>query len=751
MKREVNSTVTHRIELFDSLRCYNKFDKDFVRDMAAKTRLLNLMPNENLFSQGNTPGALYMLIEGCLQMVVESRNNRKNVVQEITIPGEVVGLIELLAGGKRNATVFAVKKTIAAVLDRQDFEELLDKYPGMQKQFLDIFFQRQKRTYLAAVLPDYFKVMDEDTFDYMESLFEWVHIKRGQTLFRKGDVGDSLYILINGLLHLVDRGKENGQPEHLINIVYSGQTVGEMSLLSDEIRTNSAYAVRDCDLVKLSRAVFENISEKYPEVMVAISRILVDRLRQVSAGMIRGKKSMTIVVLPIAPTGKTYEFCGNLADAFSTYGPTSLFTAKRVDHLLGKRGMAGITGNDPRDTDLRAWLANMEASHAFVIYMAEYAASPWTKRCLSRADHVILLADANASPTPGKIEQELLADHNPITEPNKILILTHPDDTLLPTGTAKWLETRDIQHHYHVRISNKKDFLRIARILSHRAVGLALGGGAAKGIAHIGVIRALREAGIPIDMVAGASMGAIIGALYAMGNDYHSMLEMCQKLFVDTNPFTDYTLPIISMMRGRKLERMGKLAYGNNDIEDLWLNFICVSSNLTTSRLKIHHRGLLRDAVRTSSAIPGVVAPVFHQGEVYVDGGVINSLPGDIIGQQAGRVIVVEVIPNLDLSVKTDQVPSPWKILWSKLLPFKKSIKVPNILEIMFSTVMTGSFMAAKSVKSNAALCLTPPLKEIGFLDFKKMNKTAEIGYNYTKQLLEQIDNEDLLTTLQGR
>jgi predicted acylesterase/phospholipase RssA len=313
------------------------------------------------------------------------------------------------------------------------------------------------------------------------------------------------------------------------------------------------------------------------------------------------------------------------------------------------------------------------------------------------------------------------------------------------------LDVRDIQEHYHVKLANKKDFLRLARILSNRSVGLALGGGAAKGIAHIGVIRALEEAGIPIDMVAGASMGSVIGAYYAMGNDYHSMLELCEKLFVDINPFTDYTLPIISLVKGKKLERMGKLAYGDCNIEDLWLNFFCVSTNLTTSSLKIHHRGLLRDAVRTSSAIPGVVAPVFHQGEVYVDGGVINSLPGDIIGQQAGRVIVVEVIPNLDLSVKTDQVPSLWKILWSKLLPFKKSIKVPNILEIMFSTVMTGSFMAAKSVKSNAALCLTPPLKEIGFLDFKKMKKAAEIGYNYTKQLLEQIDNEALLTTLQGR
>ena len=751
MKQEANGSVTQRIKLFDSLRGYNKFDKDFVRDMAAKTRLVNLKPNETLFSQGDTPGALYMLIEGCLQMVVESRNNRKSVVQEIRIPGEVVGLIELLAGGKRNATVVAVKKTTAAVLDRRDFEELLDQYPGMQKQFLDIFFQRQKRTYLAAVLPDYFKVMDTDTFDYMESLFEWVHIKRGQMLFKKGDVGDSLYILINGLLHLVDGGDENGPPERLINIVYSGQTVGEMSLLSDEIRTNSAYAVRDCDLVKLSRTAFENISEKYPEVMVAISRILVDRLRQVSTGIIQGKKSMTIVVLPITPAARAYEFCDNLADAFSTYGPTSMYTAKRVDQLLGKRGMADITDNDPRDTDLRAWLAHVEASHAFVIYMAEYAASPWTKRSLSRADHVILLADANASPTPGKIEQELLASHNPITEPNKILILIHPDETLLPAGTGKWLGTRDVQHHYHVRISNKKDFLRIARILSHRAVGLALGGGAAKGIAHIGVIRALQEAGIPIDIVAGASMGAIIGSLYAMGNDYQGMLEICKKLFIDINPFTEITLPIISMMRGKKLERMGKAAYGDSNIEDLWLNFFCVSTNLTTSRLKVHHRGLLRDAVRTSSTVPGVVSPVFKDGELYVDGGVINNLPGDIISQQCRGLMVVEVVPNLDLSIKANEIPSPWKILWSKLLPFKKSIRVPNILEIMFSTVMTGSFIAAKAVKANADLCIIPPLKEIGFLDFKKMDKAAEIGYNYTKQLLEQIDDEELLTTLQGR
>jgi predicted acylesterase/phospholipase RssA/CRP-like cAMP-binding protein len=749
MKRVVNSTLTQRLKLFESIKCYKEFSQDLFRDLAAKTQLVTMRPGDNVFCQGDNPKGLYIIVKGGLQMVVESRNRRKSVVKEL-IPGDAVGLIALLAGGKHNSTIFAVKETTLAELEQENFEELLDKYPDMQDQLLDIFFHRLRRTHLAVVLPEYFKVMDENTFDYMESLFEWVHLKRGQTLYQKGDVEDSLYILINGLLHMVDPGG-NDQPDRLINVVYSSQTVGEMALLSDEIRTESVYAVRDCDLVKLSRAAFESISEKYPEVMMAISRILVDRLRQVSAGTIQEKNTMTIAILPIAPGTPNYEFADKLADGLVNYGSTSLLTVKKVDKMLNKYGISQITKDDPRDTGLRAWLANMETSHSFVIYMAEYASTSWTKRCLSRADQVILLAPAHASPTPGKIEQELLEKHNPFTEPKKVLILVHPDDTVLPTGTDKWLDVRDIQEHYHVKLANKKDFLRLARILSNRAVGLALGGGAAKGIAHIGVIRALEETGIPIDIVAGASMGAIIGALYAMGNDYYTMMEMCRKLFVDINPFADYTLPIISLVKGRKLERMGKIAYGDSNIEDLWRNFFCVSTNLTTSRLKVHHRGLLRDAVRTSSAVPGVVAPVFKDGEVYVDGGVINNLPGDIISQQCSRLVVVEVVPNLDLSINTNEIPSPWKILWSKLLPFKKPIKIPNILEIIFSTVMTGSFMAAKSVKNRAALCLTPPLQEIGFLDFKKMNKTAEIGYNYTKQLLEQLDDQDLLTALQGQ
>jgi predicted acylesterase/phospholipase RssA len=364
---------------------------------------------------------------------------------------------------------------------------------------------------------------------------------------------------------------------------------------------------------------------------------------------------------------------------------------------------------------------------------------------------VLLVADADASPTPGVIESELLGVDSKGITPGKVLVLLHPEYTVIPSGTSKWLDARDLETHCHVRWNKKEDFKRLARILSKRAVGLALGGGAAKGIAHVGVIRALEEAGIPIDMIGGASMGSIIGAKYAMGRDYQTLLSLCKKIFIEINPFNEYTLPIISLLKSKKLRDMGKVAYGDTQIEDLWINFFCVSTNLTTSELVINRRGPVWRAVRTSSAVPGMIKPVLHNRELFVDGGVINNLPGDIIRQECGVLIVVDVNPKLDLSVKLLEIPSPWKVLWSKIVPFTKSIQVPNILDILLSAVLTGSYMTATSVKQVADMSLTPPVNEVGFLDFKNMEKTAEIGYRYTMEVLENLDDKGLIEALRGK
>lgn len=736
-KDSVNVTVKEWNVMYQPLVSNKAYVEDFIRDLSANARLIVLEQGETLFSLGEEANVVHFLLDGLLEAAVLSHQGSQNVVNEIK-PGEPVGIIPVFLGGTQTATVSALTRCTLAEMDCCGFMMLVERYSAVLDYMMEISSCRIRRSHLAEILPDYFEKMDEATFDYIESLFHWVHVKRGDILYNKGDIGDSLYILVNGLLHVID--EERSDPHRVLATIGRGEIVGEMAILSDEIRTASIHAARDCDLVKLSRSSFENISEKFPQVMMAITRILVDRLKNIRSGKEPKRSAINFVVLPISEGLDVTGFSRKLTNCFNSFGETVLLNEESLDDYLNHTGISTIEENDPREPGLRAKLAEIEDCHSFVIYQATDKASTWTRRSLERADKIILLADADSSPELTAIEKDIQGDDHMTTTPRKVLVLMHRPETVLPEGTSKWLDQRPIRGHYHVRWGSEDDFSRLARILSNRAIGLVLGGGAAKGIAHIGVIKALEEAGIPIDMVGGASMGSIIGAHYAMGNNYDEMLELCKKLFLEMNPFNEYTIPLISLMRGRKLEKMGKYAYGESEVEDLWKNYFCVSSNLTTSQVKVHRRGSLWKAVRTSSSIPGVISPVLEDGEVYVDGGVINNLPGDIMRRQCGVVIVVEVSPNLDLRVKVDDLPSPWKLLMQKLIPFKKKLKIPSIVDIMLSTVLTGSFIAANSVKLDADLSLTPPLSEFGFLDFKKMAKIADKGYQYTKDILSQID-----------
>lgn len=737
-----------KIDIFQSLKTLRAFIPDSFVDLAEKVDFFTLEENEVLFAQGSAATEIYIVIEGRLRSTILSTSGRNNYVKEM-FSGDLAGIIPILAGGKHNANVIACEASTIARLKAEDFEALMDKYPLVRQNITEILIHRLKRSHLAQVLPEYFEEMDEATFDYIESLFEWVQIKRGDILYNKGDIGDSLYILINGLLHVIDM--ERSDPHRVLAVIERGEIVGEMAILSDEIRTAAIHAARDSDLVRLSRDSFENISEKFPQVMMAITRILVDRLKHVRDGKPLRDGPMSFCILPIAPGVFASAFAQRLFRAFSTYGSVCLLTADTLDSLLNKKGISNISEEDPRAPALRASMAQLEASHSFVLYLAEPVDSPWTRRCLKRVDKVLLLADAHASPQLTTLEQKIEGRDDLTTTPRKILILLHPQGTTIPDGTATWLNERRVRSHYHIRWDRESDFGCLARILSNRAIGLVLGGGAAKGLAHVGVIQALEESGIPIDMVGGASMGAIIGAQYAMGKNPEQMMDMLKKLFIDINPFSEVTIPLIALTRGRKLERMGKLAYGSIDIEDLWLPYFCVSSNLTTSQVKVHRRGSLWKAVRTSSSVPGLVSPVLEDGELYVDGGVINNLPGDIMRRQCDMVIVVEVSPNRNLTTKMTEIPSPWKLLLRKILPFKKKSKIPGIVDIMISTVLTGSFIAANSVKLDADLSLTPPLQEVGYLDFKRMRKTAELGYSYTMQVINDPENAELIEKLRKK
>jgi len=321
----------------------------------------------------------------------------------------------------------------------------------------------------------------------------------------------------------------------------------------------------------------------------------------------------------------------------------------------------------------------------------------------------------------------------------RILVLLHPETTTLPSGTRFWLEPRKLDAHHHLRRDRDADLARLARFLTGNAVGAVLGGGGARGFAHIGVIRAFREAGIPIDLIGGTSMGALIAVQPALGWDDATMLEVNRRSFVEKKPVTlrDYTVPVYSLVDGRRLDRNLIAPLGDARIEDLWTGYFCVSSNLTRAEAVVHRDGPVWKAIRASLAVPGVFAPVLEGTDLLVDGGVLNNLPGDVMRRLGGGwVIAVDVSLDRDLEVRDGTLPSPWKVLLNWLNPFGKPSELPNILHLMVRTTLLASVQKTESMKKLVDLYIQPPVSRFKLMQFSALEDIAETGYRHAKTVL---------------
>jgi NTE family protein/lysophospholipid hydrolase len=214
-------------------------------------------------------------------------------------------------------------------------------------------------------------------------------------------------------------------------------------------------------------------------------------------------------------------------------------------------------------------------------------------------------------------------------------------------------------------------------------------------------------------------------------------------------PHTEYGPPIISLVRSRRLDKMAQHIWGDACIEDLWLNFFCVSCNLSASEMQIHERGSLWKSIRASASLPGVFVPVLDKGSILVDGGIVNNLPGDIMRERScRRVLVVDVGSDREFTFKLPEIPSPWKFLRSRILPFTKRIEVPNIADVLMRTTDVGSSQKTREVKKDADLCLRPPIDGYGVLEFESLDEIADVGYRYAKEKLAALRSDKSLEDL---
>jgi len=273
-------------------------------------------------------------------------------------------------------------------------------------------------------------------------------------------------------------------------------------------------------------------------------------------------------------------------------------------------------------------------------------------------------------------------------------------------------------------------------------VVLVLSGGGMKAMAHIGVLRALTELGVPIDCIGGTSMGAIVGAQHALGWDYPTMREKNRQGWTDLRPMQDYTFPLVSLLTGRKAAALLKIMCGETQIEDLWLNYFCVTSNLTSGEMMAHREGLLRKYLRATASVPGIMPPVPDAGSLLVDGAALNNLPADVVRQVCGggQVIAVNVTPRIDLATASDygESLSAWKFLWRRVNPWAEPLHVPTIQAILGRTMGIRRMQEMNELTRSVDLYLHPPVDEFGVFDMKSFDRIIEIGYNYARPKIEE-------------
>ena len=579
------------------------------------------------------------------------------------------------------------------------------------------------------ILSRLFGKMTDEVFEEISQMLTWNHFESDDCIFRESEAGDSMYIVVQGRLRVV---REYEGQEKTIAEIRKGECVGEMSLLTGKPRTASIFAVRDCDLLRLTRSSFEKIVRFSPEVGLNLSRLLIKRFSEKRS--LRPIKGITnITLIPLHSSINVHDAKANLEGALSQDKKFRVVDAESVNSALGESIAQIPSGDNLQNSKLTRYLNDIEEENDFVFYLPDSTKTEWTKRCVRQADEIILIADFDASPELTQIERELFYNHKKkFSSAKQTLLLVHPEYADLPSGTKKWLTPRpQINFHQHLRRSNMDDYGRLGRYLSDESIGLVLAGGGIKGMAHIGVIRAMEEFNIPIDFIGGTSMGAVIGGGAAFGWGADKLHEIALELAAK-RPMRDYNfLPFISFLKGGQVEEYLGKYYEGRDIEDCNRNFYCISANLSNSKQVIHRSGSLFGSIRSSFSLPGILPPKIGKEGLLIDGGVMNNFPVDVMIETGAKTIIgVEFSGNMEKKPEFESYPSGLQMLTSKFKKKKSYKDVPTLMNTLVKSSLLNSFNKAQEAIEMTDIHIKPDTRKVGLLDWKATETAIESGYN---------------------
>ena len=695
-----------------------------------------LAPGEVLVEAGSEAREIAVVVDGTLRVEVVNADGTRTQIAELGA-GSIVGEMALLLGGRRTAAVTATVTTQVIDLTAAGFARLLAGSPEVGVELTRRATRRLRESQLATHLTTLFGTLPQAILEDVLRSLEHVTLTAGELLFAHGDPADAAYVVLSGRLRLA--GHDTGDHAPLAEMG-AGALVGEFALLDDEPRSGDVTAVRDTALARLPRDVFDRLVDAHPAAMMAITRRLVAHARQPLRARRSSDTHLSIVVVPQSPDVDVRRFTTQLVEAL---GPDAFHVSSaRVDSVLHQPDLAQSEPGSPDDARLTHWLHEAEQDHQVLVYEADHTWTRWTERACRQADEVVIVAHAAATDrSPGPLEQSLERARTPTNDRRRTLVLLHEPGVEHPTDTAPWLAERKVARHVHLRSSSRPDVARLARILSGTATGLVLGGGGARGAAHLGVVRALREAGVDVDMYGGTSIGAVMAMITDLEWPSDELVPRISAIFAD---LLDYTLPFVSLLKGASITRAIEDVTEGRAVEDLWCDYFCISTNLTQQTEMVHRRGDLAQAVRASVAIPGVLPPVPFGDDLLVDGGSMNNLPVDRMREwnPVGTIIAVDVAPPRGPSAKSEVTPviSGWSQLAGRVVPGRRPVRAPGIAVTMLgSTIVAAMRDRNTHVRDGLAnLYLDLDLRGHGLLDFESVAVIAEAGYEAAKPRVEE-------------
>ncbi|XP_013380696.1 patatin-like phospholipase domain-containing protein 7, partial [Lingula anatina] len=727
-----------------------------------------------LVKQGDQDATLMFVVTGSLQVIQQVVGKETEETSLfIAHPGEVVGTLAVLTGEPSFFTIRARTDSRVVYIDKNEFYGIMREHPKIVLNVAHTFVRR---------MSPFVRQID--------FALDWEQIEAGRALYKQNDPSESLYIILNGRLRQV-LTTLSGKRE-LVGEYGRGELIGIVEVLTQTERATTSIAVRDTELAKIPAELLNLIKRKYPQIVTRLIHLLGQRI----LGSLEHKETAmtlsehpnvdqrpiganlnTVAVLPVTDDVPLETFTIELQHALGAIGPTLRLTSDVIVQRLGAGALDSVS-----EYRLSSWLGQQEDLHRMVLYQCDKTLTPWTQRCIRQADCIFIVTLAESEPTVGKLEKQL---ENMSVRAQREMILLYSEDSGKPQRTAEWLNPRGwCSSVFHVRCPGRvftysrktpeqimqkydkifqtepdrhSDFSRLARFLTGTSIGLVLGGGGARGCAHIGMIKSIVEAGIPIDIVGGTSIGAFIGAIWCDERNITRLKQRAREWAMEMNclwkKIFDLTYPVTSFFTGGSFNNSLEEVFRDTQIEDLWLPYFCITTDITSSKMRVHTSGSLWRYIRASMSLAGYFPPLCdpQDGHLILDGGYCNNLPADVMKTMGAQTIFAIDVGSQDETNLTnygDKL-SGWWLLWKRWNPWAEPVKVPNMSDVQ-SRLAYVSCVRQMEMVTNSGMCeyLRPPIDKYGTLQFGSFDEIYDVGYNHGKVFFSAMAKGDAINEL---